>query len=200
MRRTRDDAEATRQAIMDAAETVFLNHGIANTSLEKVSRAAGVTRGAFYWHFKDKSELLRALNQRVDPPQAAMARAAAAEGHDDPLALIESVGQEILREFEGDERRQRMFEIVTANLRALDEDTSLAEANADVFTVLTQLMTLARDQGQLDPDFTPQEAAFAMMITMNGVLAEWLRAKKSFALFDLGGKLIRQQIRSLRVG
>ena len=199
MRRTRDDAEATRQAIMDAAETIFLTHGIANTSLEKVSRAAGVTRGAFYWHFKDKSELLRALNQRVDPPQAAMARAAA-EGHDDPLALIESAGQEILREFEGDERRQRMFEIVTANLRALDEDTSLAEANADVFTVLTELMTLARDRGQLNPDFTPEEAAFAMMVTMNGVLAEWLRARKSFPLFDLGGKLIRQQIRNLRAG
>jgi len=58
-RRTKEEAEGTRTRIVDAAERVFRDKGVAHASLEDVAAAARVTRGAIYWHFKDKAELFR---------------------------------------------------------------------------------------------------------------------------------------------
>src|SRR5882757_7288734 len=64
-RRTKAEAEETRQKILDAAERLFFIDGVSRTSLEHIATAAGVTRGAIYWHFKNKLELFEALHERV---------------------------------------------------------------------------------------------------------------------------------------
>ena len=51
VRRTKAEAEATRTAILDAAEHLFQARGVSRTSLQDMAHAAGVTRGAVYWHF-----------------------------------------------------------------------------------------------------------------------------------------------------
>ena len=94
MRRCKEDAEQTRQAILDAAEVIFCDQGVAAATLERISRMAGVTRGAFYWHFKDKADLLQALHDRSRPAQAVMIRAAAQNGHPDPLGLLAQAATE----------------------------------------------------------------------------------------------------------
>src|SRR5205085_152133 len=60
-RRTRKEALETRDRIIDAAEHVFQRKGVAHASLAEVAARAKVTRGAVYWHFKDKSELFDAM-------------------------------------------------------------------------------------------------------------------------------------------
>ncbi|MDR3299114.1 MAG: TetR family transcriptional regulator, partial [Candidatus Accumulibacter sp.] len=65
VRKTREEALVTRNAILDAAETVFQEHGVSRTSLAEVAVAAGVTRGAVYWHFTNKADLFDAMVQRV---------------------------------------------------------------------------------------------------------------------------------------
>ena len=77
MRRCKADAEQTRSSIMDAAERMFVKNGVGQTSLEQIARAAGVTRGAVYWHFKDKADLLQAMYERNKPPQVELLRMAA---------------------------------------------------------------------------------------------------------------------------
>ena len=67
-RRTKEDALATRAALLDAAERVFLQRGVSRTSLADVAQAAGVTRGALYWHFRDKVTLFSAMMERVTLP------------------------------------------------------------------------------------------------------------------------------------
>src|SRR5574337_1789480 len=70
-RRTKEDALATRSALLDAAERVFLQQGVSRTSLADIAHAAGVTRGALYWHFKDKASLFNAMLDRVALPLTA---------------------------------------------------------------------------------------------------------------------------------
>src|SRR6478735_7796316 len=72
VRRTKQEAHETRNRILDAAEQVFHDRGVAHASLEDVAAAAKVTRGAIYWHFKDKAELFDAMMQRVVLPSEAM--------------------------------------------------------------------------------------------------------------------------------
>src|ERR1700693_4067661 len=61
MRRTKEEAALTREQLLRAALTVFRNQGYATTTLDDVASAAGVTRGAIYWHFGGKAELYNAL-------------------------------------------------------------------------------------------------------------------------------------------
>ena len=58
VRRTKEEAQETRNSILDAAERVFFEKGVSRTSLADIAQAAGVTRGAIYWHFAHKSDLV----------------------------------------------------------------------------------------------------------------------------------------------
>ena len=63
MRRTKENAEKTRIALLAAAETLFLEKGVARTSLEHIARQAGVTRGAVYWRCANKAALFFAMRE-----------------------------------------------------------------------------------------------------------------------------------------
>ena len=75
MRKTKEDALATRERLLDAAEALFRERGVTRTSLAEVATAAGMTRGAVYWHFKDKADLFRAMCDRATLPLDAQFRA-----------------------------------------------------------------------------------------------------------------------------
>ncbi len=60
-RKTPAEAARTRKKILDAAGEIFSRDGIAKTTLEQIAQQAGVTRGAIYWHFKGKQDLLQTL-------------------------------------------------------------------------------------------------------------------------------------------
>ncbi len=64
-RKTKEQALETRQQIIDAARTVFHQSGVNRSSLDRVAQVAGLTRGAIYWHFKDKVELFLAVRVNV---------------------------------------------------------------------------------------------------------------------------------------
>ena len=68
VRRTKEDAVATRNSLLDAAEQVFYDKGVSRASLGDIAQAAGATRGAIYWHFKDKADLFNAMMDRVTLP------------------------------------------------------------------------------------------------------------------------------------
>src|SRR5260370_34928835 len=61
-RSRRDEyTEATRQALLAAGRDIFAKEGYQATGIEAISRAARVTRGAFYHHFEDKQALFDAV-------------------------------------------------------------------------------------------------------------------------------------------
>ena len=198
MRRSKQDAEQTRTAILDAAEQMFCEQGVSGATLEKISRRAGVTRGALYWHFKDKIDLLRALHKRSEQPQKLLIRTAAQEGHSDPLGLLERVADEVLLSFEQDERQQRVFIILNAHSADPESVAWKQELNADMFQTLSALTTQAQAQGSLSPDFSPEETAGILMATMNGLLSEWLRSGKCFSVSNLGSRFLNKQMAIFR--
>ena len=89
-RRTQAERAAeTRDALIGAARPLFASVGFAEASLETIVRNAGVTRGALYHHFTDKTELFAAVFERVEGEMAArMGEAVAAAGHSDPVEIM----------------------------------------------------------------------------------------------------------------
>jgi TetR/AcrR family acrAB operon transcriptional repressor len=63
-------AGETRQQIIEAAGKVFHRHGVNGSSLEMLAQEAGLTRGAIYWHFKDKVEIFLAVRESALLPVA----------------------------------------------------------------------------------------------------------------------------------
>lgn len=58
------DGTATRNKILDSAKQLLLDHGYGGMSVDQVIEAAGITKGAFFHHFKSKNELAQALLDR----------------------------------------------------------------------------------------------------------------------------------------
>ncbi len=61
MRKTKDEAEVTRQKIIEAAIEEFKSKGYETTRLEDIAEKTGLTRGAIYWHFNNKMDILTTL-------------------------------------------------------------------------------------------------------------------------------------------
>lgn len=66
------NGKVTRTRILDAAEALIMGHGLAGTSIDRVLEKAGVTKGAFFYHFKSKSALARALVERYADKEDAL--------------------------------------------------------------------------------------------------------------------------------
>lgn len=58
------DGKATKEKILDAGQRLLLEHGYGGMSVDQVIAAAGITKGAFFYHFKSKNDLAQALLER----------------------------------------------------------------------------------------------------------------------------------------
>lgn len=82
------DGTATRKRILDAAQALILERGYAGTTVDNVLTAVGITKGAFFYHFKSKDDLAKALLQRFADEDAEIyrqTRARAEKLSSDPL-------------------------------------------------------------------------------------------------------------------
>src|SRR5690606_37393680 len=94
-RRTKQEAQETRTQIIDAAELCFFKKGVSHTSLAEIAKTAGVTRGAIYWHFENKGEVLDALLLRAKTPIQNMDDASRADDEPDPLGRLQNMVAEM---------------------------------------------------------------------------------------------------------
>ena len=60
-RRSKEEAQETYQALLKAAADLFMEKGVAPTTLQEIAERAGLTRGAVYWHFDGKEDIITAL-------------------------------------------------------------------------------------------------------------------------------------------
>jgi len=88
MQETPRKGSDTRNRVLDVAETAVLEKGFAATSIEELIAAVGITKSGFFYHFKDKNELARALLVRYVAREDALFDelfARADELNEDPL-------------------------------------------------------------------------------------------------------------------
>jgi AcrR family transcriptional regulator len=95
MTRTRQDlrSEATRQQLVTAARALFGARGYAGVGTEEIVRAAGVTRGALYYQFRDKADLFAAVAEEVEAEIAERIAAGAARAAADPVGALRAGAQ-----------------------------------------------------------------------------------------------------------
>lgn len=182
-RRTKQAAQITRAHLLDTAEQVFLARGVARGSLQDIAQAAGLTRGAIYWHFADKLALFDAMMARVNLPleqaladaEQALASTQQASGAlPDPLAALRELALAPFALLQQDERARRVFTILLHRTDYAGGLDPLAQrqqgAQRDCGQRIERLFQAAHDQGGLAPGMGPRTAAVALLALIDGLL------------------------------
>jgi TetR/AcrR family transcriptional regulator, repressor of the mexAB-oprM multidrug resistance operon len=184
MRRTKEQAEHTRDTILAAAEVLFLEKGVAHTSLEHIARQAGVTRGAVYWHFENKAHLFHAMLSQVRlPPEQMAERLSGCDGID-PLLSLRNLCIEAIENLARDPQKRRIFTILLHRCEFTDE---LREAERQHNDFIHQFIELVEDllnrpecHARLHPEVTPRLAARALHAQVVGLFTDWTRDPELF--------------------
>ena len=185
-RRTRAEALETRGRILDAAEEVFHERGVAHASLDEIAAAADVTRGAIYWHFKDKAELFDAMMQRVVLPAEVMIERAGHGKQDDPLEILRRATVDVLLRTARDPRTRRIFEIAYHKCEYVGDAAGVRERHIEsqrqcLRTIEAGFRGCVK-AGRLPKGVDPKVAALGAMSLVSGLIANWVLAPKSFSL------------------
>ena len=199
VRRTKHEAQATREHLLDTAEQVILARGLSRTSLQDIAQAAGLSRGAIYWHFADKVALFNAIMDRVDLPlEQALALAevglpaspgapglplptpaepgalSAAPAAPNPLQVLRTLALEPFALMQRDPRARRAFTILLHRAEFVGELAPLAGRQADAIQdcqgQMARLFVQAAQRGLLAPDISPGVAATALLGLIDGLL------------------------------
>ena len=183
---TKEEALATRDRLLDAAELVFSEKGVSRTSLSDIAEAAGASRGAIYWHFKNKADLFNAMMERTTLP---MEDALHQIGHDaaqDPLHELQRAIQDAMRKIATDERTRRVFEVATLKVEYVDELLAVKARHLQCYVEGTGQMqrsleeaALRRAAPLLMPSLAAANGLHALVI---GLIHTWLLAPESFEL------------------
>src|SRR5258708_33338154 len=185
-RRTKEEAQETRNRLIDAAEQVFHEKGVAHASLEEIAAAAEVTRGAIYWHFKDKAELFDAMMQRVVLPVDAMLAGADCCEEANPLEVLRRATVDVLLRTARDSRTQRVFDIAYHKCEYVGDAAGVRERHVasqrECTTTIEAGFRACVAAGQLPASIDPREAAIGTLSFVSGLIASWGLAPKSFSL------------------
>ena len=183
-RRTQEQAQATRQRILESAAQLFAERGWAHSAMQEVARRAGVTRGAVYWHFANKAHLFNAmLNQVRLPPEQLAERMHGCAEHD-PLLTLRELCIEAIENLARDPQKQRIFTILlrrcefTEELREADERQ---EAFINLFIALCeQQFNTPSVRLRLHAGLTPRLAARTVHALLIGLFHDWSRDPNLF--------------------
>ncbi len=198
VRKTKAEAERTRQQIIDAARRVFHERGVSRTSFEKVAEAAGVTRGAVYWHFADKAALFFAMRESaltvVDDADAVLLSPEIA----DPLDAIE---RSMLRFFETLSTNPEVceiYEIMLLRCEYVDEfETVRIEINKPCMGFLDKVRAAyqrAQTLGTLRAGLSVDALALDSVSFTSGVFHNWLSSQPGDELRERVPEMIRAHI------
>ncbi len=186
VRKTKAEAEATRSAILDAAAKVFLEQGFAKASLESIAKTAGVTRGAIYWHFKNKLDIFTALHEQLFISTSEMIAAELQRDHPQPLKQLQDLCLKLLIDLETDAHKRRILTIFFLRCDYSGEMGKFLqlqqEKKQQSFHMFTFCFQRAKDKGQLASQTSPDMLTQSLSCFITGIAFEYLRYPELFNL------------------
>lgn len=199
VRKTKTETEQTRLDIIAAARRVFAERGVSRTTLAQIAEESGVTRGAIYWHFKNKPDLFYAMMEHVSLPLIdCMDEALPATHPGDPLQGIKESMLEIVRLLEEDDIARTTFEIVMLKCEYVDEfasfDSRVLKTGCNFMEILGRAYENARKNGVLRPGLDADYCALDSYTFIKGLVRFWLSDSDGTIIRDKTTTLIENHI------
>ncbi|MFC5461718.1 TetR family transcriptional regulator [Massilia niabensis] len=202
MRRTKEEAAATRDSILDAAEKLFVEQGVSRTTLQHIASAAGVTRGAIYWHFDDKGALFNAMMERAILPFECALNVLGEADEANVLEDLRAFLVNIFRVTETDPQARRVFEISSLKVEFVSEMDAVrvrrSQNQAEWMAQVEERLELAQESGLVRKDVQPQVFALGLWAMMDGLIRTWMFEPGAFGLVETGDQLIATMLEGIR--
>lgn len=207
VRNTKAVAQQTRQRIVDAAREMFSKNGVSQTSLDQIAKHAGLTRGAVYWHFKNKSELFHAIREQVFLPLIDRMDVAMPEHYDDgepdPLACLEQFMLDTVEHLSNDKATRQTYEIMMAKCEyvgdfavVLQQTMNNCVGILDKFTILYQEAIKLKLVAE---SYDPKLLADDTHLFFAGLLHFWIKDSETRLFRDRASALIKSHIQLKRL-
>jgi len=189
MRRTKTEADKTRHNLVSSAWRIFSQKGYAETRLSDIAKDAGVTRGAIYWHFGNKENLLISLfKERAD--SYFMIIADVLERNLNPLEKIKTILVNVIKKMESDDQF-RAEEILA--LRRADDQGKFQQIHDYIkqrtkkhSELLFRIIAEGQQRGEIREGVDPQNIVSLFFIFIGGFAKLKLKSGASpFVIPDL---------------
>lgn len=202
MRRTKEDAQLTREKLLDTAEVVFSNKGVARTSLQDIAQAAGMTRGAIYWHFEDKAALFSAMMDRIVTPMEEALKDLTERPGKDPMFQLREAMLMSLRLITDDERTRRVMGIAVRQAPFVGEMAGALERRLEVHLRcrghIESAVREAQALGVAQQSVSPRSVATSIMAIITGLIDLWMLEPSLFPLVEAGQQALDVYLAGLR--
>ncbi|ATZ10906.1 multidrug efflux transporter transcriptional repressor AcrR [Erwinia amylovora] len=193
-RNTKQQAQETRNHIIDAAIKRFSEHGVANTSLADIAAGAGVTRGAIYWHFKNKTDLLNEIWTQSESGLTALELEYQSKYPEDPLSVMRAMLLYVFEATATDPRRRALMEIIYHKCEFVGEMTTLQLMQQNLYLEcyekIEEVLKECIAAKQLPENLDTRRAAVVMRGYVSGIMENWLFMPESFDLAEDAAQLV----------
>ena len=195
-RRTKEEALVTRNKLLDAAECLFQSQGVSRTTLQDIALRAGATRGAVYWHFKDKADLFNAMMERVTLPlEAYFNHEDSPEENSSPadvhgLDRTRNAILKALHQIVNDAQTRRVLEVATQKVEYVEELKTIRLRHLTVrngfLCRVQQGLDAASRHENLKLPLSSAMAARGLHALIDGLIQNWLLDPQAFDLLAAG--------------
>jgi TetR/AcrR family acrAB operon transcriptional repressor len=186
VKKTKAEALETRNLILDTAESVFAEKGVSRTTLNDIAKAAGVTRGAIYWHFKNKADLFTAMLKRVTLPMDEFLSNDKPSASTSMLDHILKRTLNVVQILTQNPRTQRVFDIVMHKAELVDEMAAIRDQHLagreNCLEKITADLQQAIQNGEIPSHINPNHAAIGIHALLDGLFCNWVLAPNNFNL------------------
>jgi AcrR family transcriptional regulator len=176
------DPEKTRKALIDAALALFGSKGYADTSVQEITEAAGVTKGAFYHHFESKEDLLALIDDEFLDYQLAILKLAL-EQEEDPAVRLRELLRALLTSTARYQANVTIFYLERRHLTGA-RFKAMRRKRDEFDRLFLQVIELGTEQGVFRADLDPRIVGLGIL-GMCAWVHQWYRA---------GGRFSAQQI------
>jgi TetR/AcrR family transcriptional repressor of nem operon len=176
MKTSTPKALATREKILQSADTLFYLHGYNATGLDRIISEAGITKGNFYYHFKSKEALaLAALERHFEKTSSEMSEHAM-KHKQSPLkmlfAILDLMAQRQTLQYQAGNIRGCYFgnftlEMSTESKAVRRKVQSIFERIREMFS---DLLKRAAEADETSPNINPNEASVMILSLMEGAI------------------------------
>lgn len=175
VRKTKEESDRTYHALLDVAVKLFNERGTANTTLNDIAKEINMTRGAVYWHFQNKADIIVALwNRSGRDIQEKFTADMRLEGSENPCLqfrkAVNLCADSLINNPKLDQVSRVLFNSLEFTAEEDELQTFLRRTGATFFDAIVVGCQVLDEQGLLKPGLGVRHAALGLWSYMHGIM------------------------------
>ncbi|MDI6873053.1 TetR family transcriptional regulator [Candidatus Solincola sp.] len=185
----------TRQRIYKTAIDLFARKGYENVSVDEICRRLGMTKGAFYAHFRSKDQIILEEFMNMDRHYAVVAESLPVEANS--LDKLRTFNREAIR-LMSDLGVTLMKVLYHSQIAPHMREPYLVNPGRNLYRITNRLIREGQERGEIRSDLPPEELTTVLINAFRGQLYHWCLTDGSFDLLEACERLMELILRGIR--